>query len=790
NKQEDFFAQYINSYGYYDLFLIHPKGKIFYSVKHESDYLTNILTGKYADSHLGQLIKKVIKTRELGVSDFAPYVPSNNEPEAFIAQPLQHNDHIEFIVVLQFSDTAINNIMQQHAGMGNSGETYLVGGDKLMRSNSILDPINHSLTASFANPSKGMVDTQASRLALAGKTGSGIIQDYRGKPVLSAYTPVNIEDITWALIAEIDQAEAFSAINKLELLMGIVIFLIGLITLIFITRATKRLVTPLLSINNHLKNLALGKIVDNNIEYNNNDEIGELVTSVHTLKNSMQNSISQANAVATGNYTQKINLLSDQDELGKALRGMTSTLRNTTVKNLREDWIKTGQAQLNEKTSGEQEITKLAKNIISFLTTYVEAQVGLFYLVKQKNKLKIISSYAYTMNDNTHNEFNFGESLVGQAALEQKIIAITQTPAECPLIIRSGLTGALPQHILLLPFLYENELKGIIEIGSTKELTEIQRSFLELIMPNIGIAINTANSRFQTQNLLQQSQQQSEELQVQQEEMHKSNEELLSKSAEIQAQSDEMQTQQEELRQTNEILEKRTRNLEQQKVETQEKNQALETNRIEMEKTQIEMEKTQAAIVLKAEEVELASKYKSEFLANMSHELRTPLNSLLILSQLLEENANGNLDSKQVEYAKTINSAGNDLLNLINDILDLSKVEAGKIDIQLEHVILKDLLFAIQQKFSAIADEKGLKFTLTIANDIAKIILTDSQRVKQIINNLLSNAFKFTSKGEIKLTVQYPAEIPHTIESNKLELNKTIAISVIDNGIGIPQDKQ
>jgi len=207
-----------------------------------------------------------------------------------------------------------------------------------------------------------------------------------------------------------------------------------------------------------------------------------------------------------------------------------------------------------------------------------------------------------------------------------------------------------------------------------------------------------------------------------------------------------------------------------------------------MEKNQVEMEKTQATITIKAEELELASKYKSEFLANMSHELRTPLNSLLILSKLLEDNKSGNLDRKQIEYAKTINSAGNDLLILINDILDLSKVEAGKIEIQWEDVSLNNLLTSIKQKFAPIANDKGVEFNLTIAENIPPVLLTDGQRIKQIINNLLSNAFKFTSKGEVKLMVQHPNEIP--LNMDKLELGKTIAIRVSDNGIGIPIDKQ
>ena len=467
----------------------------------------------------------------------------------------------------------------------------------------------------------------------------------------------------------------------------------------------------------------------------------------------------------------------------RTLSKFIKQINELDVKNEQEDWLKTGQAKLNEQISGEQKITKLAKNIISFLTTYIEAQVGLFYLMNPDEKLQVIANYAYTIQGNTPTTFNLGESLVGQAALEQKVISVTQTPTECPLIIRSGLAGALPQHILLLPFLYENDLKGIIEIGSATEITAIQRSFLEQIMSIIGIAVNTAESHTKMQALLDKSQQQAEELQLKQKEMQQTNEELQSQSEELQSQSEELQTQQEELKQTNEILEERTRNLEQQKTETQDKNQALEINRVEMEKTQ-------AAIALKAKELELASKYKSEFLANMSHELRTPLNSLLILAQLLVDNKPDTLTEKQIEYAKTIHSAGKDLLSLINDILDLSKVEAGKVEVQWENISLSNLLTMIEQKFSPIAEDKKLKFSIKISDDIPQILTTDSQRIKQIINNLLSNAFKFTSAGKVKLLVQHPTKIPTNIGGNVLELGKTIAITVTDSGIGIPKDKQ
>jgi signal transduction histidine kinase/CheY-like chemotaxis protein len=481
-----------------------------------------------------------------------------------------------------------------------------------------------------------------------------------------------------------------------------------------------------------------------------------------------------------------------------------------------QDWLKTGQAQLNNLVSGEQENVTLAKNIISFLTTYIEAQVGLFYLLKEsqspnnpKPSLQRIASYAYTANDNIPEAFLLGEGLVGQVALDKKPLSRTHTPEEYTHIVQSGLAQAVPRYVLLLPFLYENVVKGVIEIGASKVLTDTQQNFLEQVMPSIGIAVNTTESRAKMQELLEQSQlqteelqSQSEELQSQQEEMQQinealqhqreelqhqqedlqqRNEELQSQAEELQSQSEELQTQQEELKQTNEALEERSKELELQKDDVQQKNVALE-------KTQADMKKTQVALETKAQQLELASQYKSEFLANMSHELRTPLNSLLILAQLLAENKAGNLTDKQVEYAQTINSSGSDLLKLINDILDLSKVEAGKMEVSADDVSLSELMETIEQKFRPVALDKGLAFHIQVANDLPAVLQTDAQRLQQILNNLLSNAFKFTENGEIQLTLRYV----HHEEVSPLifDIAQTIAISVTDTGIGIPEAKQ
>ncbi|EDN71132.1 two-component hybrid sensor and regulator [Beggiatoa sp. PS] len=506
--------------------------------------------------------------------------------------------------------------------------------------------------------------------------------------------------------------------------------------------------------------------------------------------------------IAAGNFELQVESEKVATGIYAAVQVMVKNLQTLNSETKKQTWLKTGQTQLNDLLSGEQNITTLAKNTISYLTTYAQAQVGLFYLWQETEKdkkgtLQMIASYAYIANDRP-TQFQIGEGLVGQTALEQKTLLITQTPEEGYSIIRSGLTNALPHSVLLLPCLYENTIKAVIEIGFSQSITDIQQNFLEQVMPTIGIVINTAQSRLKMQTLLEQSQQQSEELQVQSEELkaqqeemqqvneelqdqreqlqHKqaelkhNNEELQSQTEELQSQSEELQTQQEELKQTNEELEERTKELERQKTDMQQKNFALE-------QTQVEMQKTQVALETKANELELASRYKSEFLANMSHELRTPLNSLLILAQLLANNKPGNLTDKQIEYAKTIHSAGADLLTLINDILDLSKVEAGQVEIHANDISLTNLLETIEQKFRPIAEQQELNFQITIAEESLTTLYTDGQRLKQILNNLLSNAFKFTQQGNIKLIVQ------------KSEAD-FISFSVSDTGIGIPQEKQ
>jgi signal transduction histidine kinase/CheY-like chemotaxis protein len=647
-----------------------------------------------------------------------------------------------------------------------------------------------------------------------------------GKTVMTYGAPVEIGNngAHWLVAVNLPEDELQAESKRMVELIGIIGIATLLLLIVTLYLLIRNWVGPLLQINHLMKSLAQGELVENKIKYTAQDEIAEIIHSSKKLQGALKSTIKQAQAIATGNYSREVKRLSPHDQLGHALSDMTHTLRgvitqinaiavgdyttevkplsehdqlghalskmtcklrNMTTKTAEQNWIKTGQTQLNDQLSGEQNIMQLAENTINFLTPYVDAQVGAFYLAQGKHpniRLKMMASYAYTWRKNLANEFQLGEGLVGQAALERKPIIITQAPEDY-IYIQSGLGKSRPRTILVRPFLYENQLKGVIELASFNLFTKRQIEFIDQVMTSLGITVNTAESRSRMQALLRQSESQADELQEQTEKLQAQQQALQQTNEELQAQSEELQTQQEELRQTNEELEERTRELEGQTEEIQQKNLTLEKNKAEMEKTQLALE-------TKAKELELASQYKSEFLANMSHELRTPLNSLLILAQLLAQNKPGNLDDKQVEYARTIHSAGTDLLSLINDILDLSKVEAGKMQTHPENLPLAILVETLEPKFRHTAQEKGLAFHITVADDVPAVLRTDAQRLQQIINNLLSNAFKFTQQGEVRLDIK-SQKSPLPFQRRELAISQNfIAFSVTDTGIGIPLEKQ
>ncbi|HCY85008.1 MAG TPA: histidine kinase [Desulfobacteraceae bacterium] len=496
--------------------------------------------------------------------------------------------------------------------------------------------------------------------------------------------------------------------------------------------------------------------------------------SVIQMAGNLKAVVQQAEAVSLGNFREKIALRSDKDQLGIALNRMTLKLKDAYETNEKDKFIRTGQAKLNEGLRGEQSLLEITDNTIRFLSEYLDAQVGAFYLLTDDTILELSASYAYQKRKNVSASFVVGEGLVGQAAREKKNILVSDIPEDYIHIV-SGLGKTTPASILVAPILYETRLLGVIELASVKVFAGIDLEFFATASRGIAIAIQSARSRDQMSRLLRQTQNQAEELESQQEELKEANDILESQKKELLESQTRLQDQQEELRQTNEELEEQTQLLEEQKAAIQNKN--------------VELESTRQVIEEKARDLELTSKYKSEFLANMSHELRTPLNSILLLSKLLADNKENTLTEKQQEYSQTIHMSGSELLELINEILDLSKVESGKMELHLEQVALSDMAQRFERSFKPQAMDKGLAFNVRIASDLPQAIRTDGQRLEQIIKNMISNALKFTATGEINLGIGRP-DRETDLSAYDLEPENTIAFSVSDTGEGISPEKQ
>ncbi|MEX2211592.1 MAG: response regulator, partial [Gaiellaceae bacterium] len=507
------------------------------------------------------------------------------------------------------------------------------------------------------------------------------------------------------------------------------------------------------------------------------DNVNQLA---QTLTTQLRAIAEVSTAVTQGDMSREITVeaAGEVAELKDNINQMIANLAVTTRRNLEQDWLNSNLARFSGILQGERDLTAVSRLIMSELTPLVDAQHGAFFIRESPDaeELKLNATFGYKARRQVANHFKFGEGLVGQAAIEGKRILVTGAPDDY-VRIASGLGEAGPKNLVVLPVLFEDQVMGVIELASFDDFSDTQLTFLEQLAETIGVVINTIQATMRTEQLLEQSQQlaldlqsQSEELQVQQEELQKTNEDLEEQASSLRASEELLQQQQEELQQTNEELEEKAALLEEQ------------NHRIEVKNREIE--EARAALEEKAEQLALSSRYKSEFLANMSHELRTPLNSLLILAKLLSDNPNGNLDEKQVEFARTIYTAGSDLLQLINDILDLSKIEAGKMDIQPAELELARVGGYAERTFRPLADEKSLEFEIVVGDGVPDAIVTDEQRLLQVLRNLLSNAFKFTEGGRVELRVEAPEGIAFA-GTALAEADRVIAFSVVDTGIGI-----
>src|SRR3989449_875092 len=485
-------------------------------------------------------------------------------------------------------------------------------------------------------------------------------------------------------------------------------------------------------------------------------------------------------AVTKGDLTRSITVEAQGEvaALKDNINEMILNLKDTTQKNTEQDWLKTNLARFTRMLQGQRDMKTVAKMVLSELAPLVNAQQGVFYVNQSDNGqpvMRLLGGYAYSKRKNLANEFQAGEGLVGQCTLEKERILVTNVPASY-VHVKSGLGEAAPNNIVVLPVLFEGEVKAVIELSTFQTFSDTHLTFLDQLTESIGIVLNTIEANTRTEDLLLQSQSLAGELQSQQDELKKTNEQLEQQAKSLRESEDLLKSQQEELRQTNEELQDKAALLARQKAEVEAKNREVEEARWEMEE--------------KAEQLALTSKYKSEFLANMSHELRTPLNSMLILSRQLAENGEENLTTKQVQFAETIHSSGSDLLSLINDILDLSKIESGMMGIEVSEISIADVTSQIQRSFHQLAQDKNLGFFIERSDDLAPTLITDDKRLQQILMNLLSNAFKFTEQGNVVLKIApAPRDEKYYLDSLN-RVGEVIAFSVSDTGIGIPPEKQ
>jgi len=486
------------------------------------------------------------------------------------------------------------------------------------------------------------------------------------------------------------------------------------------------------------------------------DNVNQLAAN---LTNQVRSIADVATAVTKGDLTRSIAVEASGEmaALKDNINEMIRNLKDQTLKNAEQDWLKTNLARFSRMLQGERDLATVSNLIMSELAPLVNAQYGVFYVTRREENetvLDLVASYGAEGKDELKPTFKLREGLVGQCAADKRPLLLEEVPGDF-IRIGSGLGHSKPANVHILPALFEDDVKAVIELASFSKFNETHQTFLDQLMESVGIVLNTIAATMRTEGLLKQSQ-------------------LLTQ--ELQARQTELTTKQEELHNTNEEL--------------QEKAQLLENEKKQVEAKNIEIEMARRAVEEKAEQLALTSKYKSEFLANMSHELRTPLNSLLILSKLLADNPQGNLNDKQTEFARTIHSAGSDLLSLINDILDLSKIESGTVSIEVGEMPLSVLKQHMERTFRQLAADKNLDFNVEFGDTLPAAIRTDEKRLQQIVLNLLSNAFKFTAHGSVTLEVKTATKGWSPNHPVLRGAETAIEIAVTDTGIGIPEDKQ
>lgn len=744
---------FMRNYGYYDVFLIDKNGDILFTAAQENDLGTNIFSGENAHSLFAGSCRQTIATGLPSFSDLDRYAPSQNRVCGFLTSViLDENEDLVGLFCIQLSVEKIVTALHNPAHSAASGNIYLVGPSKAGNGTSLRTPFDKKSTKASTGSTpessyfRSPIDTRQTQLweqaglngRLSEKTpGQGTILVYPGpdgQEVIGIHSNVSIGNIHWGLIVEIPTEQAFAQTIQMQRWVPWLVIFFALLVSLIASFLTRKLVLPIAQLSKAAKLVSQGDL-DQKVVNKDTTEVGELALSFNS---------------------------------------MVESLRKNQKSQDQQRWLETTQSELLLKIRGENDISTLGSLVTAFLAQSFGAQIGAFYTADEYENLELTGSYGLKNNKKSPLFWESGEGLVGQAAQNKEPITLSQIPADY-LEICSSLGNSSPRHIMIWPIVYENQTRGVIELGSFEPFAESSQKLLASVSEGIAVALISVRTRLHLQTLLENSQAQAEEL-------HAQTEMLTEREAELQKTNLSLSQKTERLQTSEELLQ-------QQSEELQVINEQLMENSTSLEKEKMKLHSSKLAVEKTAKKLASANQYKSEFLANMSHELRTPLNSLLILSKSLAENGTGNLTEDQVKAAEIIHGGGEDLLSLINNILDLSKIEAGKQELSLAPMKFDDLTSKLDTTFNNLAKENSLELIFENAAGLPEGMVTDSQKLEQILRNLISNAFKFTHQGFVKVHMDL-SDKETEISGNILAPGQVVIISVIDSGVGIAQDKQ
>ena len=735
NPIEPLLKVYTRQFGFHDLFLIKADGTLFSTVEHEADDGSNLLHGAYAGTHFGLLFQKVLKTKRPAITDFAPYAPSHDRPSAFLAQPILHNGEVERVMALQLTLEDINAIMEQRDGLGETGETFLVGqeGEHITYRNDA--PVFDKHFGERADPVIGQaVSEKMARtftVQLSNDYGHGGARIGYEHEDLVSLAPIDLPGLNWSIVAMMSHEEVDKPLHAL-----LVIIVVAFVVLSFVVFFLAWVITR--SILQPITGLMHASV-----------QVGEGAWTVR--------------AEAKGS-----------DEIGQLAAAFNKMAQQTEERY----WLQTSIAQVSGMVQRTSTPKGLAQQVVSKLSALLSGQHAVLYVLNEaNNRYELLGSYGYKECKGLSLSFAEGEGLVGQCVREAQPIVMTDIPEDY-VRINSGLGNAKPLTILVFPIVSHGQVLMVLEMASFTPFTPLQEALLEALAPSISLGLENQNHRLRTEALLKKTQTQADTLLLQQEELTQTNNELQRQAQDLRASEEELKAQREELEVQHEQLTKTNTALRESSASLQQKQKELEVTSLELKK--------------KADTLEKTSRYKTDFFANISHELRTPLNSLLVFARLLKDNPQNNLTEKQVDAVSVIHDSGHELLVMINDLLDLAKAESGKMDVVLGTLWTVDFADKLRRQFTPVAEEKGLTLTVTVAEDVPERVYTDESKVGQIVKNFISNACKFTDAGHVSVRFASPpsdrrlSDDEQRIPTGDLSAEKVLSISIEDTGIGIP----